>query len=394
MDIYRKKSRWKLYLAIVGLLIVLLSAYYTQNLTRRLAEEEHKKIELWFRAQESLVKPMDEACLACEDFTLETEILQSNTTLPLILVSETGEILSALNFGEKRDTDQVFLEKELKKLQSQGAKPIEGYGQKVYYKNSRLLSEIRYLPLVQLLLIGLFVFVGYLGFSNARKAEQNRVWVGMAKETAHQIGTPLSAIFGWLEYLKEMNPDDEELQMVVQELNKDADKLHTVAERFSKIGARPELHPHGVYELLEKVGSYIGERAPAGVQLHFPSAKDAKEELRAMLNPPLFEWVLENLLRNAIDAMEGKGKIEMQVERNRDKVIFTISDTGKGMTADEVKYVFKPGFSTKDRGWGLGLSLARRIIEQYHHGRIYVKHSEPGKGTTFSIELPVAPEEL
>jgi len=213
----------------------------------------------------------------------------------------------------------------------------------------------------------------------------------MAKETAHQIGTPLSAIFGWLEYLKEMNPEDEELQMVVKELTKDADKLHMVAERFSKIGARPELHPHNIYELVEKVGSYIGERAPSGVQLHFPKG-EKQEALKAMLNPPLFEWVLENLLRNAIDAMQGKGEVNMEVEKKGNKIILTISDTGKGMTPDEIKYVFKPGFSTKERGWGLGLSLARRIIEKYHHARIYVKHSEPGKGTTFAIELPIASE--
>ncbi len=388
MDIYRQKSRWKLYLAIAGLLIVVGSALYTRNLTQRLAREEHKKVELWFRAQESLLKPLDEACLGCEDFTLETEILKSNTTLPLILVSETGEILSAFNFGAERDTNKVFLQRQLDKIVASGARPIEGFGQKIYYQNSRLLKEIKYLPIIQLLLIGFFVFIGYLGFSSARRAEQNRVWVGMAKETAHQLGTPLSAIFGWLEYLKEMKQGDEELNMVVEELTKDANKLHMVAERFSKIGAVPELHPHDVYEPIQKTGRYLRERAPSGMRLQFPEGE--KEPVYAMLNPPLFEWVLENLLRNAIDAMQGKGEVVVQVEQLKNKVLIEVSDTGKGMSADEVKHVFKPGFSTKDRGWGLGLSLARRIIAEYHGGRIYVKRSEPGKGTTFAIELPLS----
>ncbi len=388
MDIYQKKSRWKLYLALVGLLIVLGSAFYTRNLTSRLAAEEHKKIELWFRAQESLLKPLDETCQGCEDITLETEILKSNTTLPLILVSETGEIISAFNFGPDKDTNNVFLQQQLEKMQASGVKPLEGFGQKIYYKNSRLLSEIRYLPLIQLLLIGAFVFLGYLGFSSARRAEQNRVWVGMAKETAHQIGTPLSAIFGWLEYLKEMRQDDEELNMIVEELTKDANKLHTVAERFSKIGAKPDLHPHNIYELIQKTADYIKERAPAGISLHFPQKNEQTAELKAKLNPPLFEWVLENLIRNAMDAMEGKGEIRINLHALHDKVIITVSDTGKGMTPEQIKYVFKPGFSTKDRGWGLGLSLAKRIIKEYHGGRIYVKKSEPGKGTTFAIELP------
>ncbi len=390
MDIYRQKSRWKLYLAVAGLLIVVGSALYTRNLTQRLAREEHKKVELWFRAQESLLKPLDETCLGCEDFTLETEILKSNTTLPLILVSETGEIISAFNFGEERDTNKIFLRKQLDKLIASGSRPIEGFGQKIYYQNSRLLTEIKYLPIIQLLLIGFFVFIGYLGFSSARKAEQNRVWVGMAKETAHQLGTPLSAIFGWLEYLKEMKQDDEELNMVVEELTKDANKLHMVAERFSKIGAIPELHSHNIYDPVRKTGNYLRERAPAGIQLHFPEGEETP--VYAMLNPPLFEWVLENLLRNAIDAMQGKGDVKLSITSLKDKVLIEVSDTGKGMHADEVKHVFKPGFSTKDRGWGLGLSLAHRIIAEYHGGRIYVKHSEPGKGTTFAIELPLSKE--
>lgn len=386
MDIYARKSRWKLYLGLAGVVIVLISLAYTNYLADQLAAEEYNKVKHWLQAIQDFNKEPDPECLQCCEFTLHSEILQSNQTIPVMLVSETGTIIDARNFGPERDTNQTFLAERLLQLKAEGAPPLEAYGQRVYYQNSRLLTMLQYFPFIQLILIGAFILFGYLGFSSARRAEQNRVWVGMAKETAHQLGTPTSAIIGWIEHLKAIREEDEEVSEVLQELSNDVQRLELIADRFSKIGSAPELQPIDVYAELEKCRHYMERRAPRKVNFEFPGNTQAP--LLVYINPPLFDWVVENLLRNALDAMDGKGKISAHVYHDNDWVGLDISDTGKGIPANKFKAVFQPGYTTKKRGWGLGLSLAKRIIEEYHSGKIFVKKSEEGEGTTFCIQLP------
>jgi len=235
-------------------------------------------------------------------------------------------------------------------------------------------------------LIAAFISFGYLGFSSARRAEQNRVWVGMAKETAHQLGTPISAIMAWIEHLKMMAGDNEAIKEVVTELGNDVNRLDLVADRFSKIGSAPDLEKVNIYEELESCRLYMEKRAPRKVAFNFPGL--VTPPLYVKINPHLFDWVIENLLRNALDAMEGTGEINAEIYEEKEYVVIDISDTGKGIPSSKLKTVFQPGYTTKKRGWGLGLSLAKRIIETYHSGRIFVKKSLINVGTTFTIKLP------
>ncbi len=389
MDIYSRKTRWKWYLAIAGLLIVLVSMAVTRYLTNQLAIEERKKVDQLKAAMESIsFESYNEA--DC-DVTFQFEFVRSNTTIPLLLVNDQGEVELAVNFGPRRDTNQVFLKRKLEELIAEGVDPVvvrtpEGE-QYLYFEHSRILRMLEWYPIVQLGLIGAFILLGYLGFSYARRAEQNQVWVGMAKETAHQLGTPISGILAWIQHLELLRPDDAELQEVVHELGNDVKRLELIADRFSKIGAAPELHPVNIYDELEKVRTYMARRAPRKVRFDFPDPA-AEPPLEVHVNPHLFEWVLENLIRNALDAMDGTGTISARVYSDPHHVWIELSDTGKGIPSNLHKTIFQPGFTTKKRGWGLGLSLAKRIIEDYHKGRIFVKHSEPGKGTTFAIRLP------
>ena len=386
MDIYSKKSRWKLYLAIAGVIIVLISLLYTNYLASKLAVEERNKVELWLEAQEAINQELNPSCENCLDFTLHFKILQANTSIPVILVSDSGTIIDALNFPNGRDTNMVYLAKEVEKMKENGVQPIEGNGQKIYHKNSRLLTALKYFPIIQLVLIAAFILFGYLSFSSARRSEQNRVWVGMAKETAHQLGTPTTAIIGWIEHLKAIREEDEEMQEVLGELRSDVKRLELIADRFSKIGSAPELKPINIYEEVEACRAYMERRAPRKVTFHFPDP--GTEPMLVSINPPLFDWVVENLLRNALDSMGGTGEIRAEIYQDNENVFLDISDTGKGIPASKFKTVFQPGYTTKKRGWGLGLSLAKRIIESYHTGRIFVKKSVENEGTTFTIQLP------
>ncbi len=389
MDIYTRKTRWKWYLAIAGLIIVLASMAITRYLTNQLAVEERKKVAQLKAAMESIsFETYNEA--DC-DVTFQFEFVRSNTTIPLLLVNDQGEVELAVNFGPSRDTNRVFLQRKLEELMSRGTQPIvvrtpEGE-QYLYFEHSRILRLLEWYPVVQLGLIAAFIFIGYLGFSYARRAEQNQVWVGMAKETAHQLGTPISGIVAWIQHLQMLRPQDEELQEVVRELRSDVSRLELIADRFSKIGAAPELQPVNLYDEREKVRTYMARRAPRRVVFDFPDPK-AAPPLEVRVNPHLFEWVLENLIRNALDAMDGKGTISARVRADERHVWLDLSDTGKGIPSSLHKTIFRPGFTTKKRGWGLGLSLAKRIVEDYHSGRIFVSKSEPGKGTTFTIRLP------
>ncbi len=385
MDIYYQKSRWKLYLGIAGVVIVLISLFYTNYLTGKLAAEERNKVELYVAAQEELNKETNEECEACRDFTIYSMILQGNTTIPVMLVNANGNIDDAINFGTN---DPEKLEEELRKLQQDGIEPItnQALGVSIYYKESLTLRQLRFFPMVQLVLIAAFILFGYLGFSSARRAEQNRVWVGMAKETAHQLGTPISGIVAWIEHLRLIRNEDAEVHEILDELQKDVGRLELIADRFSKIGSAPELVPVNVFRELDQLRAYMQRRASRRVSFEFPSPEE--EAITININPHLFDWVVENLLRNALDAMEGQGTISAEVYDDKDNVYIDIADTGKGIPANKFRTVFRPGYTTKKRGWGLGLSLAKRIIEEYHSGKIFVKASEEGKGTTFTIQLP------
>lgn len=368
-----------MYLAIAGVIILIISMLFTNYLASRLAEEERHKVDLYFKAIESQQKDRAEG----DDTSMELYIVQSITDIPVILIGETGKDTLSANFPDGAD-----ISRELTKIKASGLEPIigegGGYGKYAYYKQTRLLTLLEYFPWIQALLFLAFIGVGYLGFSTARRAEQDQVWVGMAKETAHQLGTPISAIIAWLEHLKLMKPDDEETMEIVTELEHDVERLNLVADRFSKIGSAPKLDRLSVASQLKDCRQYMEKRASRKVIFDFP---EEHKGFMANINPPLFNWVIENLLRNSLDAMDGKGTIKAVITEDNTHVIIELSDTGSGIPASKLKTVFEPGFTTKKRGWGLGLSLAKRIIESYHSGRIFVKSSVVNKGTTFMIKL-------
>ena len=379
-------SRWPIYMSVVGLVIVVASVWYANRLANQLSVIE----ENYVRFFEASVRDINnfEGGGADADFSVQAEIIGNNTTVPAIWALQGGGFVEAINWGG-READTVYILKQLEYLKENGKPPVEmPYGGLMYFGESILIQKLRLFPYIQLALIGTFLIVGIFGINQARRAEQNRVWVGMAKETAHQLGTPISAIMGWIEHLNVSYADNPELMEVSGELNKDVQRLEMVANRFSKIGATPELYPTNIYAELEQCREYMQKRAPRKVSFDFPQAGDGN--LPVAINPLLFDWVIENLLRNALDAMDGKGRISSTVTERDGKVLIDIADTGKGISARNVRRVFNPGFTTKKRGWGLGLSLVKRIVEEYHRGKIVVLHSEPGKGTTFRITLPRA----
>lgn len=381
MDIYKQRSRWKFFLAMLGVVILSITLYYSNYLAQQLKENEKKNIYIYTEA----LKELADVSALDKDVFLNDTIVKS-FSLPVIFEDEQG-ILQGNNWGESKDNDRDFLEKQKNAFLKSGKTPIEGIGyfNRIYCFNSHLLGYIRYYPLIQILLAGLFVFLGYMTFSSSKNAEQNRVWAGMAKETAHQLGTPISAIMGWIEYLRSTN-DDEDHQEIMDELTKDVNRLNLVADRFSKIGSAPDLKKNNINMEVEDVIQYMQRRAPRKVEFDFRSNTTAF----ANINSHLFSWVLENLIRNSLDAMEGSGKILAIITADDKNISIELSDTGKGIPSSKHKTVFQPGYSTKTRGWGLGLSLAKRIIEEYHKGKIYIKESRPGQGTTFCIELPKA----
>ncbi len=390
MDIYQKKAKWKWYLAIGAVVIVAISMFYTKYLTDRLAIEEVKKVEQLKTAMETLsISSQNAEDLNC-DVRFQNQVIESNTTIPILLVDDLGNPQDARNFGEKNDTSRVFMKKKLAEFLKEGKEPLAisylGGTLFLYFEHSFILKLLTYYPLLQLILIAAFIGFGYLGFSAARRAEQNRVWVGMAKETAHQLGTPISGIIAWIEHLKSLRENDEELHEVLNELSKDTTRLELISDRFSKIGSAPELTPVDIYEELGKCREYMKPRSPRKVSFDFPGP--GNEPVLVRINSHLFDWVVENLMRNALDSMDGKGQISAAVYNDDHSVFIDLSDTGKGIPASKFKTVFRPGYSTKKRGWGLGLSLAKRIIEEYHGGKIFVKKSTPGEETTFTIQLP------
>lgn len=389
MNLFNLSSRWPIYMALFGLLIVSASAWYTNDLASRIAVTEEAWVEVYRQALEEMnveISPdgeVDQGGAELIGSILDQVNNMENT--PRILVDGAGELIDIQGFGNwQPDTSEVMA--LLEEWVEQGVVPVRIDNQYQYIGESRLLRNLRYFPYIQGCLIGAFIIIGFIGINQARKAEQNRVWVGMAKETAHQLGTPISAILGWVEHLKMMYAEDGEIMEVASELTRDVDRLSMVANRFSKIGATPELEAADVFEVLNHSREYMEKRAPRKVTFDFPTVDDGEAYIG--INRLLFDWVIENLLRNALDAMDGKGEISGAIRVLDDKVTIDITDTGKGIAPKNIRKVFNPGFTTKKRGWGLGLSLVKRIIEEYHNGRIIVSRSEPGVGTTFTITLP------
>lgn len=395
MDIYTRKSYWKWYLAAGGILIVIVSLAYTKFLSGRLIERERQQVEQFAEAMRMFAKLRTDTMANFYDLSLHLKVIEQNTTIPVILLDEKGEIEQYRNIDDRNleEMEIAEVQKALDRMVKQDTGMIEiilppDIHKTLIYTHSNLIKWLNWYPILQLILISLFIAFGYLGFSAARRSEQNLVWLGMAKETAHQLGTPITAILGWIETLKAVNEDRPDNQEMLEELRNDITRLELVADRFSKIGAAPELSPVNFYEQLEKNRDYMQRRAPRKVEFDFPKPNE-NQALIVGINAPLFDWVIENLLRNAIDALEGGvGKITAKVYEEGRYVCLDLTDTGKGIPANKFNTIFKPGYSTKTRGWGLGLSLSKRIVEQYHKGKIFVKNSEVGKGTTFTVKLP------
>ena len=384
MNIYSKKQRWKLVLVIIALVIGIGSLYYTNQLVQRLAVQERNKVELWAQGTKFLASSADQNA----DLSFVFEVVKSNATIPLILTDGENGIISLRNFDEEKSEDPIYQQEQFKKILGRNIPlEIELYGGTknfIYYDNSDLFYQLKYYPYVSLGIISVFILVAYFAFSFARKAEQDQVWVGMAKETAHQLGTPLSSLIAWIEYLRTKDVDG----TILNDMAKDVSRLETITERFSKIGSVPDLEPENITAVLDESLEYMRTRSSKKVKFSFNTNEN--NQLTVPINIPLFAWVIENLCRNAIDAMGGAGAIDVELIDQNSEVIIDVSDTGKGITRSKFETVFQPGYTSKKRGWGLGLSLTRRIIEQYHNGKIVVKQSEIGKGTTFRITLQKA----
>jgi len=380
MEIYSRKRWWKFLLMTGALIIGGASLFYTSRLASELRREETLKMELWAKANRQFARSdIDEQSLE-----LVFEIIQNNTTVPLIIADSNDTIYFHRNLELPQKNRAAFLSQELRKMK-QGREPIEidlgdNQMQYLYYSDSILLRKLRWFPIVQLIVVVLFVLLAYWAFSAARRWEQDQVWVGMAKETAHQLGTPTSSLLGWVELLelKKVEPS------LVEEMRHDIQRLQIITARFSKIGARPELKSMDITDMLHDVIRYMEHRLSKGVEICV-QPPESMETAEISVNRPLFEWVIENISKNAADAMEGKGTLTFSWGNYKNQTFIDITDTGKGIARKFQKTVFKPGYTTKKRGWGLGLTLVRRIVEDYHNGRIFVKESSPGKGTTFRI---------
>ena len=376
----RKYFNRKNLLALAALFIVAASLFYTSTLTEKLANEEKKKVSQFAKAIETLAR----ATTKSGETTFALEIIASNTTIPVIITTETNQIVDTKNIDSVagKPYNKLVNDKlaEFKKIHP---KIVADWGQGrsfIYYGESFLLSQLRYFPYIQLTIIFLFLVVVIIALSASYRSLQNQIWVGLSKETAHQLGTPLSSMEGWLELLKEMDATND----AAIEMQKDLDRLKLVADRFSKVGSEPKLMEEDLIARLVDIVDYMQKRSPKKVTI---TLHNTEPEVKVNISGPLFDWVMENLIRNALDAMEGKGQINITVLNQPQHVNIDVQDTGKGIPNHQVKKIFNPGFTTKKRGWGLGLSLSRRIIEKYHHGSIFVKHTEVGKGTTFRITL-------
>lgn len=366
----------------IATVIVVCSWMFTNALVKGLEAEERRKMEIWAHATQQFISADENT-----DIDFVSSIIEGNTTIPVYMTDTLDNVLFVRNVpGVPVDSAETYNE-AIQRLKQLGhrieVKVNDETVQYIYYDDSSLLRKLAYFPYVQFSVIALFLLVAFVAFSSIKNAEQNKVWVGLSKETAHQLGTPISSLLAWMELMKDRHVDDVHLP----EMQKDVERLRVVAERFSKIGSQPTLQKGNLIPVLQNALSYMRGRASKQVTLEM---KTDCESVMVNMNVPLLEWVIENLCKNAIDAMDGQGRIELKVSRDTNKVYVDVTDTGKGMERSMYKKVFRPGFTTKKRGWGLGLSLTKRIVTEYHKGKIFVKNSEVNVGTTFRIILPVA----
>ena len=381
---YRFKNILKIILLAFAFLIGFFSLWYTNGLVNKLELRERTKIATWADATRLIASPDFEG-----DVNFLFKIIEDNTTIPVILTDDDGIVKGSRNLDSSGYNGNNFMRDKIKTMELEN-EPIEieyivGQKIKIYYENSRLLNQLRIYPYFQLGIIALFLMISYFAFSYSRRSEQNKVWAGMSKETAHQLGTPISSLIGWVDYLKE--GDYSVPSNIIDEINHDLERLNLITERFSKIGSEPSLSIYKLYDVLNESISYINSRTSDKVSI---TIKDLEklDKILVSVNKPLFAWVIENLCKNAVDAMDGEGRIWFEVFEDDSNFIFIdVHDTGKGIATNKQKTIFKPGYTTKKRGWGLGLSLAKRIIENYHEGKIYVKSSDIGVGTIIRIEL-------
>lgn len=374
----------KIILVVTAIIIAVASLVISHILIKDLSNEEHNKMVTWAQALNTLNNATENT-----DLTLVLNVIKSNNTIPVIVMSSKGEICDYRNIdiNENNANDSIKALKKYAQSYYHSGKYIkidlDGTAdyQLVCYDESIMLKRLATYPYVQLGIVLIFVVIAIFALLSSKKAEQNKVWVGLSKETAHQLGTPISSLLAWTEILKESYPEDE----MIREMEKDVKRLEIIAERFSKIGSIPEPKETSLNEVITHVVEYMDRRTSSKVKI---TSNCGNTNIIVRINISLFEWVIENLCKNAVDAMEGKGNIDIYTYKEKEKTIIEVKDNGKGIKRSDIKNVFTPGFTTKKRGWGLGLSLAKRIIEEYHKGKIYVKDSEIGKGTTFRIELP------
>lgn len=374
---YFKIGAW-----VVAFIIVATSLLFTNRLAEKLTLEQHRKMEIWAEAMRQFVNATEET----EHVDFLWKIIEENDNIPVLIADQADQIVTSRNFAHvPEENADAYYAKELKRLKGL-RKPIEislGDNQKqyIYYDDSNLLKQLAYYPYIQLSVIAIFLIGVLMALATTKNAEQNRVWVGLSKETAHQLGTPISSLLAWIEILKSNYPNDS----MIDDMGNDINRLKTIAERFSKIGSKSEFELVNINDTLRQSVQYMQKRSS---QMVTYTLTETEPTIQTQLCVPLFEWVIENLCKNAIDAMDGKGSIQIETTIDERKhVIIDITDTGKGIDKRQFKSVFKPGYTTKRRGWGLGLSLAKRIIEEYHHGKIFVKQSALNKGTTFRIIL-------
>lgn len=377
---------WRTVLAVIAIAIVTGTIFYSDYLSKKIAADERKKVNVWVQSLKTRISTTEQSALE-----LANVITNENTEIPIIGTDEKDNPLGpsdVLNLDSSQiKSDSNYLRKKVQEFKKQHLPVTVEISKepliinKYYYGDSALLKEVRYYPIIQLFIVALFIIITLITVTTRNKSTQNQVWAGMAKETAHQLGTPLSSLQGWVEMLKE----DKQNEKIATEMSKDVNRLKLVSDRFGKIGSTPQLEEKNIIAQIESMVAYIKRRSPDKVNFTVNSYNESN--ITAMINAPLFDWVIENLLKNALDAMEGKGNITLTIKKENTHIIIDVTDTGKGISKQNIAKVFKPGFTTKKRGWGLGLSLSKRIINQYHKGELFVKHSDLGKGTTFRIVL-------
>lgn len=386
-NIYDIRRRGVIGFLLLSVVVISVFLFYSDSLVKDLSQQERERMQIWADATRELVNPVNSDSQSGSNVDFLLSIIERNRTIPVLLTDETGEIIMQRNFSlpeppdslslSLSDVNRSFLDKKLDELRnSPNVIEIdmgEAGKQWLYYEDSKVLRSLGFYPYVQLLVLLAFVLIVYYAVSSTKRAEQNKVWVGLSKETAHQLGTPISSLMAWMELLEESGVSPE----TVTEMNKDVKRLSTIASRFSKIGSRPSMEIYDINEIVSHASDYMSSRISRRIRL---TLMPWHEPLIVTLSPPLTEWVMENLIKNAVDAMEGSGKIDIAIRPEKNKAIIEISDTGKGIARKNQKAIFNPGFTTKSRGWGLGLTLTKRIIEEYHGGLIYVKKSEIGVG--------------